>query len=134
MSDNRKNFPNVMTLKNLIIYIITVIAIGLFFFFIKGDMSGKICACIVCPMLIGYLIYAYRKEHKADKNAEEKNEQIIDGYYFESPEWHTKYVTYINENPLKKIEYPSMRQDLLKRFQRREYMTGMLVMLFLKVK
>lgn len=131
MSDNRNKYPYVMTLKALIFYIIAVVIIGLFFFFIRGDMTGKIGACIVCPMMIGYLIYAYRKEHKADKMAEEKGGQIIAGDYFESPEWRAKYVEYINKNPFEKPKYLTMKQDMLKRFQRREYMTGMLLMLFL---
>lgn len=64
MSNNRKGFPHEMSFKELIIYIIAIVLIGLFFFFIRGDFSGKMVACIACPMMILYMIYAYRKEKK----------------------------------------------------------------------
>jgi hypothetical protein len=77
------------------------------------------------------LIYAYFKEKRADKNASHKNNMIMEGKYFESPEWHYKYVEYINEHPFERPKYSDMRLDLLKRFQRREYVVGMSIMLFL---
>ncbi len=131
MKENRKQFPFAMTLKALIIYIISIIIMGLFFFFVRGDLAGKMLAFIVCPMLIGYLIYAYLKEKKADKNAGTKKAQIIDGSYFESSEWHEGYVRYINEHPFERPKYPDMKKDLLIRFHRREYVMGMLFTLFL---
>lgn len=130
MENNRGNVPP-MTPKTLTIYIITVIAIGLFFFFVRGDEAGKLCACTVCPILIVYLIYAYHKEKKADKRAEAKNKDIMDGSYFENPKWHECYVMYLNEHPFEKPVYPNMKKDLLSRFKRKEYVKGMLFMLFL---
>ncbi len=132
MSNNRGKVPP-MTPKTLIIYIITVIAIGLFFFFIRGDLAGKLCACTVCPALILYLIYAYFKEQKADQKAELKNKDMIDGYYFSDSKWKEQYTTYRNEHPFEKPQYPNMKQDLLSRFRRREYFVGMLFMLFLMI-
>lgn len=82
-------------------------------------MSGKITACIVCPSLILYFIYVYCKESKADVKANERKTQFLDGSYFESSEWHEKYVVYLNEHPFEKPKYQSMKLDLLKRFQRR---------------
>ncbi len=122
-----------MTFKELVIYIISVILIGVFFFFVRGDLAGKLAAFIVCPMMIGYLIYAYRKEKKADKNASIKNEKLIDGSYFDSPQWHNEYLRYTIEHPFERPEYPDMKQDLLKRFQRREYIINMLFLSFLLV-
>ena len=120
-----------MTKKELIAYIISVILIGLFFFFIRGDLAGKLVAVMVCPMIIGYLIYAYCKEKKADKNAGEKSSKIVDGSYFETSEWHEGYVRYINEHPFEKPVYSNMKKDMIKRFHRREYVMGMLFLLFL---
>ena len=74
MSNNQSKVPQ-MTPKTLIICIIVVIAFGIFLFFVQGDLSGKICACIVCPSLMIYMIYAYFKEQKADKNA--RNAHIV---------------------------------------------------------
>jgi hypothetical protein len=34
-------FPYAMTRKALIFYIITIILMGLFFFFVRGDLPGK---------------------------------------------------------------------------------------------
>ena len=67
MSSNRGNVPP-MTPVTLTIYIITIIIIGLIFFFVRDDAAGKICACTVCPIMIIYIIYAYFKEQKADRN------------------------------------------------------------------
>lgn len=43
-----------------------------------GALAGKMIAFMVCPMMIGYLIYAYHKEKKADKNALVKNEKLLE--------------------------------------------------------
>ena len=65
--------PLAMTKKSLVVYIVSIVLIGLFLFFVRG-------------------------------------------------EWHEKYVTYLNEHPFGKPKYQSMKMDLLKRFQRREYL------------
>ena len=124
-------FPFAMTKKSLVVYIVSIVLIGLFLFFVRGDMTGKYAACIACPMIIVYLIYAYCKESKADMKAQETKVQYMNGSYFESPEWHEKYVTYLNEHPFGKPKYQSMKMDLLKRFQRREYLVKMILPLFL---
>ena len=82
-------------------------------------------------MIIVYLIYAYCKESKADMKAQETKVQYMDGSYFESSEWHEKYVIYLNEHHFEKPKYQSMEMDLLKRFQRREYLVKMILPLFL---
>ena len=120
-----------MTKKSLVVYIVSTVLMGLFLFFVRGDMAGKCAACIVCPMIIVYLIYAYCKESKADMKARETKAQYTNGSYFESPEWHEKYVAYLNERPFEKPKYQSMKLDLLKRFQRREYLVNMILPLFL---
>lgn len=94
-------------------------------------MAGKCAACIVCPMIIVYLLYAYCKESKADMKAHETKAQYMNSSYFESPEWHEKYVAYLNEHTFEKPKYQSMKLDLLKRFQRREYLVKMILSLFL---
>ena len=130
MKTNDK-FPFAMTKKSLVAYIVFTVFMGLFLFFVRGDMVGKCAACIVCPMLIVYLIYAYCKESKADMKAHETKAQYMNGGYFESPEWHEKYVAYLNEHPFEKPKYQNMKRDLLKRFQRREYLVKMILPLFL---
>lgn len=40
-------------------------------------------------------------------------------------------MTYLNEHPFGKPKYQSMKMDLLKRFQRREYLVKMILPLFL---
>ena len=129
----RKNdkFPFAMTKKSLVVYIVFTVLMGLFLFFVIGDMGGKCAACIVCPTLIAYLLYAYCKESKADTKAREMKAQYMNGSYFESPEWHEKYVAYLNEHTFEKPKYQSMKLDLLKRFQRREYLVKMILPLFL---
>ena len=124
-------FPFAMTKKSLVVYIASIVLIGLLLFFVRGDMAGKYAACIACPMIIVYLIYAYCKESKADMKAQETKVQYMDGSYFESPEWHEKYVIYLNEHHFEKPKYQSMEMDLLKRFQRREYLVKMILPLFL---
>ena len=79
-----------MTKKSLVVYIVSIVLIGLFLFFVRGDMAGKYAACIACPMIIVYLIYAYCKESKADMKAHETKAQYMNGGYFESPEWHVR--------------------------------------------
>ena len=107
MKTNDK-FPFAMTKKSLVAYIVFTVFMGLFLFFVRGDMVGKCAACIVCPMLIVYLIYAYCKERKADMKAHETKAQYMNGSYFESPEWHEKYVAYLNEHPFGKPKYQNM--------------------------
>ena len=123
----RKNdkFPFAMTRKALVVYIVFTVPLGLFLFFVIGDMAGKCAACIA------YLLYAYCKESKADTKAREMKAQYMNGSYFESPEWHEKYVAYLNEHTFEKTKYQSMKLDLLKRFQRREYLVKMILSLFL---
>ena len=128
---DKMKFPHEMTFKELIIYTVSTILIGVFFFFIRNDMAGKMVAFMVCPMLILYLIYAYRKEKKADTDAVHKGNQILSGEYFESPEWRMKYTAYINEHPFERPVIPDMKKDLLKRFRRREDLMWMFLMLFL---
>ncbi len=82
-------------------------------------MRGKLCACTVCPAMIIYLIYAYRKEKRADENAVAKNQHIVDGSYFESPVWHEKYILYKNEHPFERPTCSNMKKDLLLRFKRK---------------
>lgn len=127
----KDRFPFVMTRKSLVVYIVFTVLLGLFLFLVIGDMAGKCAACIVCPMLIAYLLYAYCKESKADTKAREMKAQYMNGNYFESPEWHEKYVAYLNEHTFEKPKYQSMKLDLLKRFQRREYLVKMILPLFL---
>ena len=124
-------FPFAMTKKSLVVYIASIVLIGPLLFFVRGDMAGKYAACIACPMIIVYLIYAYCKESKADMKAQETKVQYLDGSYFESPAWPEKYVIYLNEHPFEKPKYQSMKMDLLKRFQRREYLVKMILPLFL---
>lgn len=124
-------FPFAMTKKSLVVYIASIVLIGPLLFFVRGDMAGKYAACIACPMIIVYLIYAYCKESKADMKAQETKVQYMDGSYFESSEWHEKYVIYLNEHHFEKPKYQSMEMDLLKRFQRREYLVKMILPLFL---
>lgn len=130
---NNEKLPYAMTKKSLVIYIVFTVLMGLFLYFVRGDTAGKITACIVCPVLILYFIYAYFKESKADSKADETKTQFLNGNYFESPEWHEKYIIYRNEHPFEKPKYQSMKQDLLKRFQRREYLVGMILPLFLMI-
>ena len=131
MSNNRKGFPHEMSFKELIIYIIAIVLIGLFFFFIRGDFSGKMVACIACPMMILYMIYAYRKEKRADNSAVQKSSQIVSGEYFESSEWRTKYMEYINKHAFERPIIPDMKKDLLKRFRRREELMWIILFIFL---
>ena len=58
-----------MTFKELIIYIISIILMGILFFVVREDLAGKLTAFLVCLILIIYFVYAYRKEKKADNNA-----------------------------------------------------------------
>lgn len=128
---SKDKFPFAMTKKSLIAYIIFTIAMGLFLFFIRGDNAGKFAACFVCPVLIFYFIYAYCKERKADANADTLKTDFVGGTYFESPKWHEEYVIYRNEHPFEHPKYQNMKTDLLKRFQRREYLVEMILYLFL---
>ena len=130
MPNNRGKVPP-MTPGTLTAYIITVIVLGIYFFFVRGDLAGKVCACTVCPMLILYMTYAYLKERKADKNAEVKNKDLLEGSYFSGANWQEQYTAYLNEHPFEKPKYDNMKQDLLSRFRRREYLVGMLFMGFL---
>lgn len=88
-------------------------------------------ACIACPMMILYLIYAYRKEKKADSNAIQKNSQILEGEYFDSPDWRMKYTAYINEHPFERPKIPDMKKVLLKKFRRREDLMWSILLIFL---
>ncbi|MFQ9449468.1 MAG: hypothetical protein ACLR1E_01100 [Coprococcus sp.] len=111
-------FPFAMTKKSLVVYIASIVLIGPLLFFVRGDMAGKYAACIACPMIIVYLIYAYCKESKADMKAQETKVQYMDGSYFESSEWHEKYVIYLNEHHFEKPKYQSMKMDLLKKISK----------------
>ena len=82
------------------------------------------CSLHICSMRIA-------RKSKADTKAREMKAQYMNGSYFESPEWHEKYVAYLNEHTFEKPKYQSMKLDLLKRFQRREYLVKMILPLFL---
>lgn len=136
MTNNRSKILR-MTFTRLIVIILATIlvsiAMGLFFFFVREDLVGTISAFIACPVVVVYLIYAYRKEKKADKNAILKDKSIKDGNYFDDPKWRADYCTYMNEHPFEKTKYSSMKNDLLARFRRREYVLYMLLMAFLMI-
>ena len=84
MRTNHK-FTFAMTKKSLVVYIVFTVLMGLFLFFVRGDMVGKCAACIVCPMLIVYLIYAYCKERKADMKAHETKAQYLSLIHISEP-------------------------------------------------
>lgn len=84
--------------------VVISILMGMFLFFVREDMAGKFAACMVCPAMIIYLIYAYKKEKKADHKAVEDRVQFMDGSYFESPKWHEQYLFYRNEHPFQRPE------------------------------
>ena len=71
-----------MTFKELIIYIISIILMGILFFVVREDLAGKLTAFLVCLILIIYFA------------------AFINGDYFESSEWHGKYTEYINEHDI----------------------------------
>lgn len=129
--NNQKAFPHAMTFKELVFYIIATIIIGVGLVIIRDDYSGIIGAVIVCPAIIGYFIYAYNKEKKSDAKAIQVNRSITEGDYFESSEWHAKYVEYINQHPFERPVFMNMKQDLLKRFRRREYLMWSAFLVFL---
>ena len=131
VSGNKEPFPQPMTFKTLIIYIIVTVLICLVFFLIRNDSGGKIGIIVVCPLVIGYLIYAYNKEKKADSTAINTNKQMVEGDYFKSGEWHTKYTEYINSHPFERPLIMNMKKDLLKRYKKRELFMMMLLFLFL---
>ncbi len=117
--NNKRAFPHEMTFKELIIYIIGTILIGIFFYIVRDDLAGKMIAFLVCPIVIIYFIYAYRKEKKADRNALQKKREFISGDYFDSPEWQDKYSAYTDEHTFESPAVPDMKKDLLRRFRRR---------------
>ena len=118
-----------MTRKALIAYIIVCIVLGLFFYFVKGDMAGKACACTACPAMMIYFIYAYKKEKKSDQFAVDKDKNILSGSYFENSKWREEYIAYIYEHPFEKPIYPNMKKDLLSRFKRTRYLFAMIFLL-----
>lgn len=109
----RKNekFPFAMTRKALVVYIVFTVLLGLFLFFVIGDMAGKCAACIVCPMLIAYLLYAYCKESKADTKAREMKAQYMN---IKKP-FKLEGITRIDDTPVHKVvreswKYPNRQE------------------------
>ena len=74
----KEKFPFAMTKKSLVAYIIFTVLMGLFLFFIRGDMEGKLAACIVCPILILYFsIHTVRKEKQMLKLMKQKYSLLL---------------------------------------------------------
>ena len=127
----RKNeFPFAKTVSDLII------GIGIAFFlclilFVVGNFPAKVSAGIAFFIIAGYMIYSFMQEKKADHNALDRRKQMASGEYFESADWHNKYVTYIHEHPFEIIKNTSMKRDLLRRFRHWDYLLWMVFTLFL---
>lgn len=60
---NNNRFPFAMTLRALIVYIITIVLMGLFLWFIKGGMAGKTCAVLLTVITV----YRYACKALAEK-------------------------------------------------------------------
>lgn len=107
----------------IITSIATLIIVPLFFWFSPIPFYF---APLLCAIMIGYLFFAYFKEKKQDKKANELLPSLLDDSYFSSVEWREKYLVYAQDNPFERPSDSGMRADLSKR-----YRTGSSLMLLI---
>lgn len=105
-----------MTKRLFIIYIVESIVLPpvMFKFFFQN--IPLIFAPALSALMIAYIVYAYRREKKADTKAESQKTAFTDDSYFNSSEWREKYLNYRAKHSFEKPDQKGMRADLTERY------------------
>lgn len=101
---------------NLILTVAWSIVLTLFFYFFS-DTPHFIACCAACPIAIGYMIYAYFKEKRDDRKAQELKPEIEDGSYFSSPEQREKHLEFAQSGGWEQMKAKDMKEDMCLRYK-----------------
>lgn len=107
-------------LYNMIAVCVLSIAASLYFYFIRGDILGKIMALVVYPLIFAFAVYSFFHEKKDDMKAEVRKSEFKDDTYFNSAEWKEKYISYKLKHDFEKPKKNTMKKDLLSHCRKRE--------------
>lgn len=105
-----------MTKRLFIIYIVESIVIPPIVFKLFAKNIPMIFAPILSALMVAYIVYAYRREKKADTKAEFQKTAFVDDSYFRSSEWREKYLNYRLKHSFEKPERVGMKADLTERY------------------
>lgn len=101
-----------MTKRLFIIYIVESIVLPPVMFKFLFPNIPIIFAPILSAVMVAYIVYAYRREKKADVKAESKKDSFMDDSYFRSSEWREKYLKYQLRHGFEKPKRARMKADL----------------------
>lgn len=105
-----------MTKRLFIIYIVESIVFPPVMCKFLFPNIPMIFAPILSAVMIAYIVYAYRREKKADTKAESQKTAFTDDSYFNSSEWREKYLNYRAKHSFEKPGSKGMRADLTERY------------------
>ncbi|HEZ7986047.1 MAG TPA: hypothetical protein RWO09_03835 [Ruminococcus sp.] len=111
-----KNFNQPMTKRLFIIYIVESIVLPPVMFKFLFPNIPIIFAPILSAVMVAYIVYAYRREKKADVKAESQKESFMDDSYFRCAEWREKYLKYRMKHEFEKPKRAGMKADLTERY------------------
>lgn len=116
---NQQKPKTLSTIILMLVFNTIIIVIGLYYY-VKSSMWEILLILIISLILFGYVIYAYVKEKKSDRQADQNIRQYVDGSYFFTPQWRESYLQYKQEHPFRKPKMPSMKADLHRRFMTKD--------------
>lgn len=105
-----------MTKRLFIIYIVESIVLPPVMSKFLFPNIPMIFAPILSAVMIAYIVYAYRREKKADTKAESQKTAFTDDSYFNSSEWREKYLNYRSKHSFEKPDPKGMKADLTERY------------------
>ena len=105
-----------MTKRLSIIYIVESIVLPPVMFKFLFPNIPIIFAPILSAVMVAYIVYAYRREKKADVKAESQKESFMDDSYFRCAEWREKYLKYRMKHEFEKPKRAGMKADLTERY------------------
>ena len=117
-------------LLTLILWVVCTVAIFVVLFIFLGLKIQSVIVCVVCLVIA---FSSYFRETKADKSAVQKRERVVNGDYFRSPAWKEQYLRYKELHPFEHPQERTLKDDLFRRYRRRETFLTILMYLLLLV-
>ena len=114
----------------LILMLVVIFSFACVLYFV---MDRKETALILCVIGVSYALYAFFHEKKDDNKARVLSRNMMDGSLYESQDWRTEYFEYKQKHPFEKPKGKTMKEDLLRRYRRKEELFLIIILTVLMV-
>ncbi|MEE5992419.1 MAG: hypothetical protein V3G42_04170 [Oscillospiraceae bacterium] len=117
-------------LLTLILWLVCTATIFIVLFIFLGLKIQAVIVCVVCLVIA---FGSYFREIKANQSAIQKRESVTNGDYFRSPAWKEAYLQYKELHPFEHPQERTLKDDLFRRYRRKESFLSILMYLILLV-